>query len=879
MQYENNYNIAHENCEKISTKYLWKNENTDEYCRNISSDDFRNSLNNLSIVLENSMSNHDIDENLTHFVQLLDDICSPLFKHNLRQFNFNDNVKQESSQKWFDEECRTKRNIFYTNLNIYRNEKSTINRTNMSKARSNYKKVLRLKRHEFRKQNTNKLLNMRLQNAKEYWKMLKDISHIRYPRTLSANNFARYFNAINNPDDHFFQADDDVIYFNERFLNNEFSLMFHELDDVISDDEIFKAIKQLKNGSSGGPDLLLNEIFKYGAEVLTPYIRCLFQKCFNKGYFPQAWTEGFIVPLHKGGNLGDISNYRGITLLSVFGKLFTRVLNNRLNFWAEKYSVYVEAQAGFRSNMGTIDNIYILNSVISHCFNRNEVLYCAFVDFKKAFDFVVRDILWFKLIKYGVRGKILNVIKSMYNNVKSKVKFMNEVSESFICDLGVRQGECLSPFLFSMYLNDLEETLGLNGVDGIDIGTLKLCILLYADDIVLFANSAEDLQKSLNVLADYCLRWKLVVNTEKTKIMVFRKAGNLRQNLRFFYNGTQIEIVKKYKYLGVMFTSGGAFNVHDKMASGQALKAIYKLNKYLYKFTDILPKHRLDLFDKMISPIISYASEVIGFIQNSNTERIHLQFCKRLLGVKISTPNNFIYGETGRFPFKVLWQINIIKYWLRICASRDTKYAKLIYKSQVDDIVNIHSTKNWALNVKNLLSRLGFYEVWINQGVGDEKFFLLEFKQRVKDIYIQNWHEQLEDSSRALLYKEIATFGYKTYLNIIVIQKYRRSLTILRTCSHRLEIEVGRWHKPHSIPLDERLCKFCNKLEDEFHFVIECPLYAELRKQYIKSYFWKRPNFIKFIELINSENEKIVKSIATFVFKAFERREYLLKYL
>lgn len=125
--------------------------------------------------------------------------------------------------------------------------------------------------------------------------------------------------------------------------------------------------------------------------------------------------------------------------------------------------------------------------------------------------------MWFKLIKYGVRGKILNVIKSMYNNVKSKVKFMNEVSESFICDLGVRQGECLSPFLFSMYLNDLEETLGLNGVDGIDIGTLKLCILLYADDIVLFANSAEDLQKSLNVLADYCLRWKLVVNTEKKK--------------------------------------------------------------------------------------------------------------------------------------------------------------------------------------------------------------------------------------------------------------------------------------------------------------------------------------------------------------------------
>ena len=143
--------------------------------------------------------------------------------------------------------------------------------------------------------------------------------------------------------------------------------------------------------------------------------------------------------------------------------------------------------------------------------------------FKKAFDYVVRDVLWYKLIKAGVRGKILNVIQAMYNNIKSRVKFDNELSNDFVSYIGVRQGECLSPFLFSMYLNDLEKEFIEKGVDGLDIGMLKLYLLLYADDIVIFSASSEGLQYGLDVLSDYCSKWRL--NTDKTKVMIFRKRG------------------------------------------------------------------------------------------------------------------------------------------------------------------------------------------------------------------------------------------------------------------------------------------------------------------------------------------------------------------
>ena len=128
---------------------------------------------------------------------------------------------------------------------------------------------------------------------------------------------------------------------------------------------------------------------------MVSYLHVLFNKLFDLEYFPESWSEGFIVPLHKKGSKDDVNNYRGITLLSTLGKLFTSILNNRLKTWAEEYHVYVEAQAGFRASMGTTDNIFVMHGVINHLLNKGEKLFCAFVDFTKAFDYVVREVLWY----------------------------------------------------------------------------------------------------------------------------------------------------------------------------------------------------------------------------------------------------------------------------------------------------------------------------------------------------------------------------------------------------------------------------------------------------------------------------------------------------
>ena len=145
-----------------------------------------------------------------------------------------------------------------------------------------------------------------------------------------------------------------------------------------------------------------------------------------------------------------------------------------------------------------------------------------------------------------------------------------------------------------------------------------------------FAKRAEELQEGLNLLHDYCIKWKLKINVNKTKIVVFKKGGILSRNLSFYYNEQQFEIVNKFRYLGLVFTVGGSFSEAQNTLAGHAQKAIFQLNKYLYKFTFLSPRHKLDLFDKLLLPILNYGSEVWGFSQANAIERVHLQFCKRL---------------------------------------------------------------------------------------------------------------------------------------------------------------------------------------------------------------------------------------------------------
>ena len=137
----------------------------------------------------------------------------------------------------------------------------------------------------------------------------------------------------------------------------------------------------------------------------------------------------------------------------------------------------------------------------------------------------------------------------------------------------------------------------------------------------------------MNLLELYSKRWKLKVNTEKTKVKVFRKGGTLPRNLGFTFENTLLKIQSKFTYLGAVFTTGGSFTETQNMLAGQARKALFILEKYVYNFTTLTTSHMMDLFDKLILPILNYCYEVWGFIPANTVERVHLQFCLKKYSV------------------------------------------------------------------------------------------------------------------------------------------------------------------------------------------------------------------------------------------------------
>jgi hypothetical protein len=272
-------------------------------------------------------------------------------------------------------------------------------------------------------------------------------------------------------------------------------------------------------------------------------------------------------------------------------------------------------------------------------------------------------------------------------------------------------------------------------------------------------------------------------------------------------------------------------------------------------------------------PILNYGSEVWGFIQGNSVERVHMQFCKRILGVKKVTQNDFVYGELGRISLKSVRYYNIVKFWLKILHTNENKYVKKVYTLLKNDFENFPNKTNWCSLVKHLLCDLGFYDAWLMQSVGNSDYFLCIVKQRLTDQFVQNWSCRLDNSSRALFYKQISDFKFQPYLNFIHVKRFCSSVTKLRVSSHRLHIETGRWTKPHSTPFNERTCFCCNVLEDEFHFVLECKLYSDIRKRLIPTYYWKRPNMLKLIDLLNTENICVARKFGKYVHSAFEIRK------
>ena len=246
-----------------------------------------------------------------------------------------------------------------------------------------------------------------------------------------------------------------------QIVNDNF--MMHELDYVID---------SLKNNWASGNDMMPAELIKHCKLELLPLITNLLNYIIDKRDFPKIWAEGLRSPVYKCGTMSDTNDYRGITVLSVFTKIFETAVNNRMNFINDAFKTTDLFNGGFLEGSRTANNIFILQDLVERKLILRKPLFISMVDFSKAFDLVNRNILFFKLIKAGFHGKVSDTLHSLNRKTVFRVKCKGLLSPPIRDNYGVNQGGNASPMLFRHYMADLGDYL------------TKHCGLCIADDII-----------------------------------------------------------------------------------------------------------------------------------------------------------------------------------------------------------------------------------------------------------------------------------------------------------------------------------------------------------------------------------------------------------
>jgi len=849
-------------------KYIFDKDKLDEYLANYDRNEAQSTLFDLTCDIENDMSTDTVVDKVYKYVN--GSIENTFSKKKPRSFSCTFPVN-----KWFDDECKDLRKT--VNSFAKSNDLSVaVSKTEYGILCRKYKQTIQRKQRHFQQVNRENLEKLLGSSQAECWKFWKKMTQLGTNQSNAPDlyTFHEYFTKQSHPppidyfDNEHMENIANVLHLSEYTCNDPVSREI--CDGIITEEEVTLHFRKLKNNKAAGIDGIPAEFYKYACEKLILPFCAVFNYIFDRGEYPSQRCEGLISALHKKGDKSNPDNYRKITVNVVMAKIFDSILNARLYYKNEALRLDDPCQFGFTPGASTTDCVFILDTTIRYQRHKRRPLYLCFVDFTKAFDYINRNALYYKLQKKCIGEKMLNVIMSMYSKAKARVNHLGNVGDSIDSSYGVLQGGILSPKLFNEFLSDLPNYL--NASDGIDMGDLTLTHISYADDIVLLAHSETSLQNSINSLHDFCKKWHLIVNVAKTKVMHF--GGSVQQ---FRYNDQDIESVDSFKYLGHVLTSKR--NMHKEMTDylvTQAQKALFALQGNTKQMLGyVTPLLSLKMFDTYILPILEYNCEIWGNNKPiPELEKIQLGYLKTMLGVRKQTPSLAVYGETGRFPLHVRQQTRMINYWVRLEKYPSSNILKKCLSIQKD----LHNSgrDSWYGKINNIVN--AHYTNMDQTQLSDSDLNLINrtYKSKIFQKSQETILSDINDSERQpklRTYKLIKTdYRLEPYLLLPLNRKMYCQIARFRTSSHSLRIETGRHENP-IIPAEERLCLKCdmNDVEDEMHCLVVCPSNSIHRvvlfntaTEYIEN-FERLDNENRFKTIMNAREPELLKAIGIFL--------------
>ena len=424
----------------------------------------------------------------------------------------------------------------------------------------------------------------------------------------------------------------------------------HPIDcDPPSLEEIRKAIDRLKNGKAPGVCGIHPEMLKAGGEATILWLRTLLCSIWSTGEIPTDWKRGLIVPIWKGkGDTRECNNYRGVTLLSVPGKVLARILLERIR--PQLLAHQRPEQSGFTPKRSTVDRILALRVLIERRREFGRGLLAAYIDFRKAFDSVSREALWRILGLRGIPQRIVHLIASLYSGTESMVKCGGSISDSFLVNTGVRQGCVLAPTLFGASMDWIMGRVVERTRCGASFGEEWITDLDFADDAVIFAETVDILAECLDTLSEEAEPLGLRVSWIKTKIQAFGDILDAAVDA-IPVGRENVELVESFTYLGSVVHCSGTCEAEVSRRLGLAQGVMGSLDKLVWRSRYLCRRTKVRVFRSLVLSVLLYSSEAWTLTDGlrRRLDSFLTTSLRRILGYKWQdhVPNARVLEEAG----------------------------------------------------------------------------------------------------------------------------------------------------------------------------------------------------------------------------------------
>ena len=560
---------------------------------------------------------------------------------------------------WWNEHCKNSVHLKRSALKEFKKNNTQENLDYLKLMKHNCSKVI----NEEKKKYWND--NIKTENLTEAWKTVKGHKSNFFPvstpltdgtkttksdlekANLLADTFAGYSNdqdLLNKR-----QAEDDRI---KQDIDNVKLEDQHVLNDIITVTDLGLAIHGIRKlKSATGTDPVSYYLLKNLPQNMKLILLDFYNHCFTLGSIPTGWNTATIIPLHKAGKpKKHPTSYRPVALTAHIGKLYERIIKNRLEWYLEKNNHLSIYQSGYRKKRGCTEQLVRLNSHLQRSLARNSKTLAAFYDIKRAFDTLWHNKLLIKIKNIGVTGKMFHMIKQHLANRFIQVKINNDYSITHQIVMGVPQGGVLAPILFNIILHDIE-------IANISRG---FHFSVYADDIALWGPPAKQnlpyhlkrLQKESDKITNYLQLNGFELSATKTQFIIFGAAPRT-DNLFLKVNNVDIPPVKEVKFLGVIFDYNLTWKAHIHHLQKKCYSAI-NLIKYVHSQKLVTDrKIKINLIRSLIRSKISYGQELFCSASGAYLNKLTAIECtilKYVLKLDRSYKNLQLYADVGWTP-------------------------------------------------------------------------------------------------------------------------------------------------------------------------------------------------------------------------------------